>query len=157
MLCSALRAAGQPDAGGAVEPVRSHQKPVVLIGVPAHHFGLDTVAGSMELELGVLLDRLAQAGHTRIALVEQYSLMNDQLELDTPTFYSVWKQRITETLGAEAVTELSILVGNAPLRAAAPGDLREAEGVRPQASLHRDHHAGSVCVGRGGGADPTSA
>lgn len=89
---------------------RSHQKPVVLIGVPAHHFGLDTVAGSMEQELGVLLDRLAQAGHTRIALVEQYSLMNDQLELDTPTFYSVWKQRITETIGAEAVSELSILV-----------------------------------------------
>ncbi|MGN0872942.1 MAG: GntR family transcriptional regulator [Victivallales bacterium] len=93
-----------------LERFRSHEKPVVLIGVPAYHFGLDTVAGAVELELGMLLDRLAQAGHTRIALVEQYTLMNDQLELNTPTFYSVWKQWITENLGSDAVSELGILV-----------------------------------------------
>lgn len=89
---------------------RSHEKPVIFIGVPAHHFGLDTVVGSMELEMGIILNKLRDAGHTRIALVEQCALMNDQQTLAVPSFYSVWKQRIAETLGEEAVGELSILV-----------------------------------------------
>lgn len=109
LLCFAPQAVNQMPAE-LLDRFRSHEKPVVLIGVPAHHFGLDTVSGSMELELKVILDRLAAAGHSRIALIEQYTLMNDQLQLGTPTFYSVWKQRITETLGADAVSDLSILV-----------------------------------------------
>ncbi|MBS1369653.1 MAG: GntR family transcriptional regulator [Lentisphaeria bacterium] len=93
-----------------LEKFRSHEKPVVFIGVPAHHFGLDAVTGSMEVEFRIILDKLAEAGHTRIALVEQCSLMNDQLTADVPTFHSVWKQRIAETLGESAAGELSILV-----------------------------------------------
>ncbi len=93
-----------------MEKFRSHEKPVVFIGVPAHHFGLDTVVGSMEMEMGLILNRLRDAGHTRIALIEQCTLMNDQQTLAVPSFYSVWKQRIAETLGEEAVEQLSILV-----------------------------------------------
>lgn len=93
-----------------LEKFKSHEKPVVFIGVPAHHFGLDTVVGSMELEIGIILDRLAAAGHTRIALIEQYTLMNDQQVVDVPTFYSVWRKKIVETLGEPAVADLQILV-----------------------------------------------
>ncbi len=88
-----------------MERFKSHEKPVVFIGIPAHHFGIDTVAGSMEMELGVILDRLSQAGHERIALVDQHSLMSEN-----PSYYSVWRQRIADTLGEKAVAELSILV-----------------------------------------------
>ena len=109
LLCLALQPINRMP-GELLDRFRSHEKPVVMIGAPAHHFGLDSVAGSLELEMKMLLDRLAQAGHSRIALVEQYTLVNEQLELNSSTFYSVWKQRISETLGEEAVSELSILV-----------------------------------------------
>ena len=93
-----------------LKKLQRNEKPVVFIGIPAHYFGLDAVCGSMEVEFHLLLDKLAEAGHTRIALVEQRSLMNDQQSADVPTFHSVWKQRITETIGAETVESLSILV-----------------------------------------------
>ncbi len=92
-----------PDA--LLERFKSHEKPVVFIGIPAHHFGLDAVGGSMEMELGVILDRLSQTGHRRIALIDQHTLMTEN-----PSYYSVWKQRIADTLGDKAVSELNILV-----------------------------------------------
>ncbi len=92
------------------EKFLSRTKPIVFIGPSAYHFGFDTVMGSPELEASLVLDKLIEAGHRRIAFVDQYNLVDGERVLPYPTFHSIWRERVAQLVAPETLESLDLSV-----------------------------------------------
>jgi len=80
------------------ESFSSRRKPFVLVGVGASLLGMDSVAGAEGHGVRMALDRLALAGHRRIALVGSF-VVKDEFARPDDANASAWRQWIERKLG----------------------------------------------------------
>lgn len=91
------------------EKLLDRRKPVVFLAAVAYHYGFDTVMGSWEWESNLLLDKVMEAGHRRIALLEQRPDPNAPLP-PVPTLRSIWQTRVGQLVGEEMLETLDLSV-----------------------------------------------
>jgi DNA-binding LacI/PurR family transcriptional regulator len=94
----------------------SNEKPVIIVGVPGLEYGFDTVMGKPESELSLAMDVLREAGHCKIAYVDQYNLVDNRSIRSSQDFYNRWSEIIDETLGPDMIEKLYLGVSCSPYR-----------------------------------------
>ncbi len=97
------------------EKLLDRRKPVVFLAAVAYQYGFDTVMGSWEWESNLLLDKVMEAGHRRIALLEQRPDPNVELP-PVPTLRSIWQARVGQLVGEEMLGTLDLSVDTPTFR-----------------------------------------
>jgi len=88
------------------EKLKSSNKPVIMIGQAGYELGLDTVMGHPDQEMTMALNLLKEAGHTQIALIDQYSIENKMIVHASSTNYTVWQKFIDKEVSPEVAASL---------------------------------------------------
>ncbi len=88
------------------EKLKDSKKPVIIIGQEGYQLGFDTVMGHPEQEMTMALNLLKESGHTKIALIDQYSIENKMIVHASSTNYSVWQKFTDQEVPPEIAASL---------------------------------------------------
>ena len=87
---------------------RAGTTPVVVLGLDATPYGLDSVTGDACTEAGIR--ELRRLGHCRIGLMTQVEERGGKLFRQTETFYRNWRLRMLEQFSAKEVDRMEIRI-----------------------------------------------
>ena len=87
---------------------RAGTTPVVVLGLDATPYGLDSVTGDACTEAGIR--ELRRLGHCRIGLMTQVEERGGKLLRQTETFYRNWRLRMLERFSAKEVDRMEIRI-----------------------------------------------